>query len=313
MAWKEYSITEKNVQYFVSHGTTILFNGTRISFTDAVRVSNPRPPHRTRQERKNSDACRNFSTASSIGKLRIRNANLVWRVQLQIGNLIRRNYMPFSLDTAEDKSHASRGWFTVRPVEQIAARGVKWTVTERDGGERRERDTGVSEKERKRLRKAVSGAGEEVREARGQRYREYPVLADRFPANNWKCKRNEPPCDSSIIESLISVWMPSLSPFLRFSVSPSCCLPLVFSFAFPLCFSLSLSQSLSLSFSLYVVLCTLVYTSLLSSAPFTVSSLILHSFTWQLIEKEARDLVDVNYALMQPRFASLHTCCSTGA
>ncbi|KAF7412625.1 hypothetical protein HZH66_001521 [Vespula vulgaris] len=39
---------------------------------------------------------------------------------------------------------------------------------------------------------------------RGARYREYPVLADRFPANNWKCKRNGPPCDSSIIESLIS-------------------------------------------------------------------------------------------------------------
>jgi len=31
------------------------------------------------------------------------------------------------------------------------------------------------------------------------------VLADRFPANNWKCKRNRPPRDSSIIESLISV------------------------------------------------------------------------------------------------------------
>lgn len=39
------------------------------------------------------------------------------------------------------------------------------------------------------------------------------VLADRFPANNWKCKRNRPPCDSSIIESLISVWMRPLSRF----------------------------------------------------------------------------------------------------
>lgn len=52
--------------------------------------------------------------------------------------------------------------------------------------------------------------------SRGTRY---AVLADRFPANNWKCKRNRPPCDSSIIESLISVWMRSLSrsraPFAR--------------------------------------------------------------------------------------------------
>lgn len=45
----------------------------------------------------------------------------------------------------------------------------------------------------------------------GARYREYAVLADRFPANNWKCKRNRPRCDSSIIESLISVWMRPLS------------------------------------------------------------------------------------------------------
>lgn len=60
----------------------------------------------------------------------------------------------------------------------------------------------------------------------------YAVLADRFPANNWKCKRNRPPCDSSIIESLISVWMRSLSrsraPFARifapfsYSLAPFC-------------------------------------------------------------------------------------------
>lgn len=91
---------------------------------------------------------------------------------------------------------------------------VKWTVTgsrwktgDRDG---ENGDSGGSVgkigKERKRGKMVESGA-------RGgqQRYREYPVLADRFPANNWKCKRNEPPCDSSIIESLISVWTPSLA------------------------------------------------------------------------------------------------------
>lgn len=82
---------------------------------------------------------------------------------------------------------------------------VKWTVTERDGATGVVGARGASGKGGKRSRKAASGADEADLEARGQRYREYPVLADRFPANNWKCKRNEPPCDSSIIESLINV------------------------------------------------------------------------------------------------------------
>ena len=48
------------------------------------------------------------------------------------------------------------------------------------------------------------------------------VLADRFPANNWKCKRNRPSCDSSIIESLISVWMRPLSRFCALCPRPYC-------------------------------------------------------------------------------------------
>lgn len=92
--------------------------------------------------------------------------------------------------------------------------------------------TGKSRKETEWRRGCGKPLAKAAREARGQRYREYPVLADRFPANNWKCKRNEPPCDSSIIESLISVWTPSLSLFLPLSpslfLSLSCtCLSLI--------------------------------------------------------------------------------------
>ena len=92
--------------------------------------------------------------------------------------------------------------------------------------------SGKNRKETEWRRGCGKPLAEAAREARGQRYREYPVLADRFPANNWKCKRNEPPCDSSIIESLISVWTPSLSSSfshsLSLSLSLSCtCLSLI--------------------------------------------------------------------------------------
>jgi len=63
------------------------------------------------------------------------------------------------------------------------------------------------------------------------------VLADRFPANNWKCKRNRPPCDSSIIESLISVWMRPLSRFRALCPDRT-----------PLPFCLSSSDAVSLLF-----------------------------------------------------------------
>ena len=116
----------------------------------------------------------------------------------------------------EDKLGVGRG--DDASDSRIAARASQMVCHE----ERDEHSgSGKNRKETEWRRGCGKPLAEAAREARGQRYREYPVLADRFPANNWKCKRNEPPCDSSIIESLISVWTPSLSSSFSLSLSLS--------------------------------------------------------------------------------------------
>lgn len=96
--------------------------------------------------------------------------------------------------TVELRDSFRKGRERERDRKQREYRGKR-----RVGGERTNavRDGGVREKE--------GGKGRE--RGRGRTLSRVPgtVLADRFPANNWKCKRNRPPCDSSIIESLISV------------------------------------------------------------------------------------------------------------